>query len=290
MPSPVLALVAKVPSPWLAETLRAAIPPFLGRGWTVVGSPELRSSWAAAELPEHRFQTNLIQAPTPTLGLVLGGDGTLLTAARLLGIRGIPLLGINLGSLGFLTVHPIEAVPRILEAYFEGRLRPEVRSLLETRLVRHGTVLAQQTVLNDAVLNKGALAKILEFTLHVDGFDAATLKADGLVVATPTGSTAYSLSAGGPILHPTLDAWVISPICPHSLTVRPSVVPTSLSVSLTLRQAEEAHLTLDGQVGHPLEPGDTLTFHKANVSVTLLQDPDLPFFKVLQQKLHWSSR
>lgn len=290
MSRPLLALVAKAQSPWLAETLRTAMPSFQDRGWAIAGAPELGPAWEAAGLPAGGLGPLEADGPIPTLGLVLGGDGTMLTAARQIGVRGTPLLGINLGSLGFLTAHPVEDAVRMVEAYFEGALRPEVRSMLEASLIREGEVLVRQAVLNDAVLNKGALARIMELTLQVDGFDAAVLKADGLIVATPTGSTAYSLSAGGPILHPSLDAWVISPICPHSLTVRPSVVPTRLAVSVTLRQAEDAHLTLDGQLEQPLQPGDQVAFRKADQGVTLLQDPALPFFRVLQQKLHWSSR
>lgn len=290
MSRPLLALVAKAQSPWLAETLRTALPPFRERGWGIAASSELAPAWKEAGFAPDDLLPPQAEGPPPTLGLVLGGDGTMLTAARQIGVRGTPLLGINLGSLGFLTAHPVEDTARMVEAYFEGTLRPEVRSMLEASLIRDGEVLARQVVLNDAVLNKGALARIMELTLQVDGFDAAVLKADGLIVATPTGSTAYSLSAGGPILHPSLDAWVISPICPHSLTVRPSVVPTRLAVSVTLRQADDAHLTLDGQLEQPLQPGDQVAFRKADQGVTLLQDPALPFFRVLQQKLHWSSR
>lgn len=290
MSRPLLALVAKAQSPWLAETLRTALPPFQERGWAVTASSDLGPAWEQAGFAPDDLLPPQTEGPVPTLGLVLGGDGTMLTAARQIGVRGTPLLGINLGSLGFLTAHPVEDTARMVEAYFEGTLRPEVRSMLEASLIREGEVLVRQAVLNDAVLNKGALARIMELTLQVDGFDAAVLKADGLIVATPTGSTAYSLSAGGPILHPSLDAWVISPICPHSLTVRPSVVPTRLAVSVTLRQAEDAHLTLDGQLEQPLQPGDQVAFRKADRGVTLLQDPALPFFRVLQQKLHWSSR
>jgi len=287
---PLLALVGKAQSALLAETLQAAVPTFRQRGWAVAGSPDLSPAWQAAGFPSADLLPLQPEGPAPSLGLVLGGDGTMLTAARQIGVRGTPLLGINLGSLGFLTAHPAEDAARMVEAFFQGALRPELRSMLEASLVRAGSVIVRQTVLNDAVLNKGALARVMELTLQVDGFDAATLKTDGLIVATPTGSTAYSLSAGGPILHPGLDAWVISPICPHSLTVRPSVVPARLAVGVTLREADDAHLTLDGQPGPALEAGDLVTFRKADQSVTLLQDPALPFFRVLQQKLHWSSR
>lgn len=290
--SPTLALVAKTKSELLSATLSRVAPPFLDRGWRVMGGPELSPFWEAAGLPPEAFQPHPEDAPplVPDLCLVLGGDGTLLAAARRFGVMGSPLLGINLGSLGFLTAHPVEEAVEMVKSYFDGSLRPESRSMLRAELHRGDRILSQQSVLNDAVLNKGSLARIMEFRLQVDGFDAATIKADGLIVATPTGSTAYSLSAGGPILHPALDAWVISPICPHSLTLRPTVVPSSLSVSITVGHTDDAHLTLDGQLEHPLKPGDRVELRKAERDVILLQHPALPFFRVLQQKLHWSNR
>jgi len=151
-------------------------------------------------------------------------------------------------------------------------------------------VLLRQVVLNDALITKGAVARILECRLRIDDSQAAIIRADGLIIATPTGSTAYSLSAGGPILHPSLDAWVISPICPHALTLRPIVVPSHLAVSVTVGAADEAHLTLDGQLEHPLLPGDRVELKKSEQGITLLQNPESSFFELLQQKLHWSSR
>jgi len=137
---------------------------------------------------------------------------------------------------------------------------------------------------------KGALARIMDMHLRVGDQDAGPIKADGLIVATPTGSTAYSLSAGGPILHPSLEAFVISPICPHTLTLRPSVVPASQPISITLEEAEDAHLTLDGQIGYQLLPGDEVRLRQAQTRITLLQRPGLDFFALLQQKLHWGDR
>ena len=162
--------------------------------------------------------------------------------------------------------------------------------MLASQVVRDGSVLSGRPVLNDAVLVKGLAARMMEFRVQVDGCEAAHLRADGLIVATPTGSTAYSLSAGGPILHPALDALVISAICPHALTLRPIVVPGHLHVAITLVQAEDAHLSLDGQVEHGLISGDRLEFHKSEQSVTLLQDANFSFFGLLQEKLHWSDR
>ncbi|MCC6512827.1 MAG: NAD(+)/NADH kinase, partial [Geothrix sp.] len=285
-----LVLVAKVKSPHLGSTLRAALPVFLERGWEVLGEPGLEEAWAQAGLDPARLHIELDlgagDAPAD-LCLVLGGDGTLLYAARRVGLRGTPILGINLGSLGFLTAHPVSGAREAVEAFLAGALLPDVRPMLETELWRQGTLLARQTVLNDAVLAKGALARIMDMHLRIGDQDAGPMKADGLIVATPTGSTAYSLSAGGPILHPSLEAFVIAPICPHTLTLRPSVVPASLPISITLQDAEDAHLTLDGQVGHRVQPGDEVRLHQAKTRITLLQRPGLDFFALLQQKLHW---
>ena len=288
-----LALVAKTKSEHLTSTLAEVMPAFLSRDWKVLGHPDIKPSWLQAELPGDRFRqdpTLGIQECAPDLCLVLGGDGTLLGAARQVSGWGTPILGINLGSLGFLTAHPKEEAAEIIRLYFAGGLHRERRSMLKAELIRNRRIVGEQCMLNDAVINKGSLARMMEFRLQVDGFEAATIQADGLIVATPTGSTAYSLSAGGPILHPALEAWVISPICPHSLTLRPTVVPSSVRVSITVGTTEDAHLTLDGQLEYPLEPGDRVELTKAEADLILLQNPALPFFRVLQQKLPWSPR
>ncbi len=293
MPTSTLAIVAKIGSPNLAQTLQSAIPPFLRREWRVVADPALARSWAAAGLPADRIDLDAALgeggAP-PNLGMVLGGDGTMLAAARLLGVRGVPLFSINLGTLGFLTGQPAGEAITVVEAYFEGRLQAEARQLLQVSLERRGEVLIRRPVLNDAVLARGSFARIMDFNLWVGGHQAAMIRADGLIVSTPTGSTAYSLSAGGPLLHPSLAAWVITPICPHSLTLRPTVVPSHLALSVVVGETDDAHLTLDGQTSLPLNHADLLEFSPAERSLTLLRHPDLDFFRILQQKLHWSDR
>ena len=226
----------------------------------------------------------------PNWGLVLGGDGTLLSAARRLGIHGAKLLGINLGSLGFLTSHSADDAKTAVEAYLAGELEEDSRKMLHTELWRDGKKIMEAEILNDAVLAKGALARIMDMHLSVNGQEAALIKADGLIVATPTGSTAYSLSAGGPILHPGLEALVISPICPHSLTLRPLVVDAAMRIAITVGDAEDAHLTLDGQIGQAVSQGDRVEVSRSSHTITLLQSPALPYFRLLQQKLHWSDR
>ena len=288
-----LILVAKVKSPHLGSTLRDVLPVFLDRGWAVTSEPGLEEAWAQAGLDPARLRTELnlgADDPQADLCLVLGGDGTLLYAARRVGLRGTPILGINLGSLGFLTAHPVSGAREAVEAFFAGSLVPDVRPMLEVELWRQGFLLVHQTVLNDAVVAKGALARIMDMRLRVGDQDAGPMKADGLIVATPTGSTAYALSAGGPIMHPSLEAFVIAPICPHTLTLRPSVVPASRPITITVIDAEDAHLTLDGQVGHRVLPGDEVRLHRAEARITLLQRPGLDFFALLQEKLHWGDR
>ena len=293
MSQPRLAIVAKLQSPNLAKTLQQALPPFLERGWRVLAEPDLRAAWEASGLPLESFHADATlgrEENPPDLGLVLGGDGTMLSAARQVGVRGTPLLCINLGTLGFLTANPASDARAITEAYFQGRLKREERRMLEVELLREGGVVVRESILNDAVISRGALARIMDFSLWVGGHPAATIRADGLIVSTPTGSTAYSLSAGGPILHPSLSAWVLTPICPHSLTLRPMVVPSHLKVSISVGETEDAHLTLDGQLSIPVNHGDLLELLQSTRSVSMLRHPDLDFFRILQQKLHWSSR
>jgi NAD+ kinase len=293
MANPVVAIVAKTKSEKLAATLQAVVPSFLERGWTATGSRALSVFWRQAGFPESRFRADplyFVGVEAPDLCLVLGGDGTLLSAARSVGILGTPILGVNLGTLGFLTPHPASEARETVEAYFEGRLPREERIMLYAELQRDDRILAKQAVMNDAVIHKGAMARIMDFRLRVEGMEAAIMRADGLIVATPTGSTAYALSAGGPILHPAMDAWVIAPICPHTLNLRPTVIPADLSVTLILGDAPNSHLTLDGQLEFPLAPEDRIKLRKSRHRITLLQNPDLPFFSVLQEKLHWNHR
>lgn len=293
MSIPVLAIVAKTKSEQLAATLQVVVPLFLERGWTITGSRALGALWDQLGFPGQRFQADPIYSvggQAPELCLVLGGDGTLLSAARTVGVLGTPILGINLGSLGFLTPHQAHEAKETVGAYFAGSLPQETRIMLYAELHREDRILVRQAVMNDAVIHKGVMARIMEFGLQVEGMEAASMRADGLIVSTPTGSTAYALSAGGPILHPALDAWVIAPICPHSLNLRPTVVPADLPVTLILGDAQNAHLTLDGQLEYPLAPEDRIKLRKSQHRITLLQNPDLPFFSVLQQKLHWNHR
>jgi NAD+ kinase len=219
--------------------------------------------------------------------IVLGGDGTLLYAARLIGANGIPILGINLGSLGFLTEVKLDEMFSAIELLISGQYRWEERVLLNVEVVRDENVAAQYLALNDAVINKGALARIIELEICVNAQPVLFTRSDGLIVSTPTGSTAYSLAAGGPILYPTLDAFIIAPICPHTLTNRPLVIPDRDVVEVRLHRGADVMLTVDGQVGMPLQPGDCLRIRRAQSTMKLVLPFGSSFFNLLREKLRW---
>jgi len=219
--------------------------------------------------------------------LVLGGDGTLLHAARLVGAAGIPILGVNLGSLGFLTEVKLDEMYPALEGLLSGQYQSEERVLLNVEVVREGKIVAQYLALNDAVINKGALARIIDLEVSVNSQPVLFTRADGLIISTPTGSTAYSLAAGGPILYPTLEAFIIAPICPHTLTNRPVVIPDRDAVEVCLQRGRDVMLTVDGQVGTPLQPKDCLKICRAPSTLKLVLPFGNTFFKLLREKLHW---
>ena len=225
------------------------------------------------------------------LVIVAGGDGTLLSAARLAGPLGIPILGVNFGGLGFMTELQPEELYTALARVLRGAYTIEEREALRLRFRRGRKILGEYALLNDAVVTKTALARMLVIELRIDAELVATYTSDGLIVATPTGSTAYNLSAGGPILDPRMSAFVIAPICPHAMSYRPLVVPGSVRIEVTLRSVkEEAYLTLDGQVGFPMRQMDAIVVDRHPRSVRLLRVASRGFFEVLQRKLHWGDR
>jgi NAD+ kinase len=224
------------------------------------------------------------------LVVVLGGDGTLLSVARNLA-DGVPILGVNLGNLGFLTeINRGELYPAMVQV-LTGKFRTEKRSLFDVELKREGGSASQPVrfrVLNDAVITKSALARIIQLTLQIDGHLVARFRADGLILSTPTGSTAYNLSAGGPILGPSLGVAVLTPICPHALSLRPMVVPDSSRIEVTLETPrEEVYLTLDGQEGTSVGYRDTVTLTRSSASVRLIKVSERTFFDNLRGKLRW---
>ena len=223
--------------------------------------------------------------------VVLGGDGTLLATARALNRKPVPLLAVNLGGLGFLTVITQEELYSTLELVVAGDLRTERRVQIEATIVRADEVIASYLALNDVVLNKGAIARVLDFDVRVDGMFISTYKSDGLIVSTPTGSTAYSLAAGGPVIAPSVAAFIITPICAHTLTNRPVVLPDSVSIEVAVKsQRESVYLTVDGQVGIALRSDDTVRVKKAASYVELVQSPHKNYFEILRQKLKWGER
>ncbi|MBI2569464.1 MAG: NAD(+)/NADH kinase [Candidatus Schekmanbacteria bacterium] len=225
------------------------------------------------------------------LVIVLGGDGTLLSVAREMADPAIPLLAVNLGSLGFLTEVRLDDLRVTLRAVLDGEFEVEERLMLSVVVRREGGVVASHRVLNDAVINKAALARIIDLEARVDECYVTTYKADGLIISTPTGSTAYSLSAGGPIVTPTLGAIILTPICPHTLTMRPLVIRDDSAVAVTLGDHScEVTLTLDGQVGVSLSPRDVVLVSSAQERLHLLRSPRADFFSVLRTKLRWGER
>ncbi len=220
--------------------------------------------------------------------LVLGGDGTLISVARLIGDRGTPILGVNLGSLGFLTEVTLNEMYPLLKHILAGKMSIDERWTLEASVQRGSGELARYTVLNDVVINKGALARMILMETIVDGKYLNTYRADGLIISTPTGSTAYSLSAGGPIINPGVGAIIISPICPHTITNRPIVVREDVMVEVTLRtENEDVLVTLDGQEGYPLQYLDKVVVKKSANVIRLITSPDKDYYEVLRQKLRW---
>jgi len=229
---------------------------------------------------------------TPSdLYIVIGGDGTLLMVARDLAARPRPILGINLGGLGFLTETGPDEMEEVLTEILDGSYALERRIGLEVSIVRDGRTVMRQVTLNDAVINKGALARIIELDLSIDRAPVTTYKSDGLIISTPTGSTAYSLSAGGPIVHPNLQAFLITPICPHALSMRPLVLPDSSTAEVGLRTDDsEVYLTLDGQVGHTLKTKDRVRVRRSRQPILMVRSPRKSYFEVLRHKLHWGER
>ncbi|HEV3331581.1 MAG TPA: NAD(+)/NADH kinase [Bryobacteraceae bacterium] len=225
------------------------------------------------------------------LVIVLGGDGTLLSAARAIGRREIPLFPVNLGGLGFLTAITIDEFFPELERAFRGEHRVAKRKLLNTEVVRDGNVVASYDALNDAVLTKASIARMIDLKAFVDDQFVADYKADGLIICTPTGSTAYSLAAGGPIIFPSVPTICMTPICPHMLTNRPVLVPeTSVVRVISLGPDASVFLTIDGQTGLPIEEGDTIVCRSSQFALHLTRPPRAMFFDVLRQKLKWGER
>lgn len=257
---------------YIEESVKKALPVFPSR-------PRLNSI-KREEIPSH-----------VEMVIVLGGDGTLLSVARLVGKYRVPILGVNLGGLGFLTEITLKELDKVIEKVIEGDFIVDERVALQASVLRRGEKMAEFTVLNDAVINKGALARIIDLETSIDGEYLTTFKSDGLILSTPTGSTAYNLSAGGPIIYPSLHCIIITPICPHTLTNRPIVVPDEVTIKVILKTTqEEVLLTLDGQQGFMLEYGDVVEVKKSETGILLIKSPYRHYFELLREKLKWGER
>ena len=223
--------------------------------------------------------------------VVLGGDGTLLSVARSMDAYEVPILAVNFGSLGFITEITLEETFSNLENVLAGTASSQKRIMIDVDVVREGELFASYRALNDAVLTKGALARIIDIDVRIDNHFVATYKADGLIISTPTGSTAYALSAGGPVVYPTLEAMLITPIASHTLTFRSLVVPDSVTVRMSLKATQESvFLTVDGQVGLPLKGEDHISVRKSSSYLELIESTNKSFFDILRSKLKWGER
>lgn len=259
------------------------------RGITLVGTPELERQQIERETGcavEHSQPEEL--AGNVDLILVLGGDGTMIATARMIGDREVPVLGVNYGGLGYLAEFRIEELYQALDSILSGNFRLDRRVMLGMELQRGGELITRNRVLNDVVINKSALARIIEIEAYLNQRFVNSFRADGLIISTPTGSTAYNLSAGGPVIFPSMNAVVITPICPFTLSNRPIVVPDDATIELLLKtDQEEVTLTLDGQVGFSLNVEDRVVIRKSSVTFNLVQPSNRNYFDVLRDKLRW---
>lgn len=255
----------------------------------LVGTPDLNK-----ERVEHETGCAIESVASEELAqkvdliIVLGGDGTMIATARMLGDREVPVIGVNYGSLGYLAEFRMEEMFPALETILEGRYQIDSRVMLAAELFRAGELLMHMRVLNDVVINKSALARIIEIEASLNGQFVNSFRSDGLIISTPTGSTAYNLSAGGPVVYPSMNGVVITPICPFTLSNRPIVVPDDAVIELCLKTPnEEVALTLDGQVGVPLEVEDRVIIKKSRTAFNLVQPMNRNYFDVLRDKLRW---
>lgn len=278
-------IVAKADAP---TAVVAGLLKWLGaRGVAVVVEKETGTLVPSATVP---VATKAELPGIVDLIVVLGGDGTLLSMAREVGDLGVPLLGINVGGLGFLTATTLEEMFPAVEGALAGRMAVDDRMMLRAHVVRNGAAFGDYIALNDAVITKSAMSRIINLSVSVESQFATAYRADGLIISTPTGSTAYCLSAGGPIVSPGMDALVLIPIASHTLTNRPIVLPGTHRIEVTLDTDQEVMLTLDGQVGVPLREKDVVAVQKAAARIRLLRFPQKDFFNVLRTKLKWGER
>jgi len=284
LPIRAVGVCLKPSQPQAAGAARGLVKWLLQRGLQVVADEEVGEVTGQPPVPRSLLASRV------DLVIVLGGDGTLLSVARAVSERPVAILGVNLGTLGFLTEIALDELFAALERVLAGEVRVEPRMRLEVRALRAGEELGRYLALNDAVLTKADLARMIDLETRAGGSQVTTYHADGLIVATPTGSTAYSLSAGGPIVLPELEAFVLTPICPHTLTQRPLVLPHSSQIEICVRSRDEVQLTVDGQEGIALRPGDVVAVRRSDHPIRLIASPFRNRFEILREKLHWGTR
>ncbi|MEQ1668441.1 MAG: NAD kinase [Sulfuriferula sp.] len=282
-----IALIGKYDSPQMAATLPQLADYLRGLGYEVLIAHNTADqlgllNQSTAELTEIGARADL--------AVVLGGDGTMLSIARMLVAHDIPLVGVNQGRLGFLTDVPAETMQESLIAILAGNYVAEQRLLLNTQILRGGEVLFNACAFNDVVVSKGGMGRLIEFEAVIDGEFVYSQRSDGLVIATPTGSTAYALSAGGPILHPTLEAFVLVPICAHTLAARPIVVNSHSVVELQLKHADDASVHFDGQRQFDIQVGDIVRISRAPKAIRLLHPKAYSYYSTLREKLYWGKK
>jgi NAD+ kinase len=282
-----VAIVGKSDAASLPDILDQLAVVLRARGIGILMDPA--TAGASRAKPDSIAEINALPAKAD-LAIVVGGDGTLIASARVMAEHGVPLVGINLGRLGFLTDIPADSAASAIEAVLAGEFTPEVRMLLAGTARRGDETLIEALAMNDVVVSRGALGSMIEFAVTVDGEFIYTLRADGLIVATPTGSTAYALSAGGPILHPSLSAIALVPISPHTLSNRPVALRSTSRIEVTLVRGQDARASFDVQAWCALEPGDVVTVHASPKPATLLHPKGYRYFSMLRQKLRWHER
>lgn len=271
-------IIGKWKNPKAVEELNHLLPFLKREGFSVFVEKEVEAS--AQELHPSSDIDLLI---------VMGGDGTLLRGIRFLQGRDIPIMGINLGGLGFMTWTNLGEVEETIRSFKNGELKVEKRMMLRGRVIRKGNEILSMDVLNDVVVNKGALARIIQIYVEVKDKFLSRYRADGLIVSTPTGSTAYSLAADGPVVHPSVDCIILSPICPHTLTNRPIIIFPDASIKIMIERGDEVYITLDGQVGFILEREDMVMVERSPHIANLVMPKGRDYFSILRKKLGWGS-
>jgi NAD+ kinase len=287
-----IGIIAKKNKPEVATIASPLVEWLWTRKIKVYLEGELRKLLPATPSEDHWKSIEREEIPNDVeMIIVLGGDGTLLSVARQVWDKNIPILGVNLGGLGFLTEITLDELYPVLERIVQDDFATDEREVLNASVIRNGKGIAEFIVLNDAVINKGALARIIDLETTINGEYLSTFRSDGLIISTPTGSTAYNLSAGGPIVYPSLHTIIITPICPHTLTIRPIIIPDDVKIRALLKSKdEEVTLTLDGQQGFTLKFEDVVEVGKAEGRILLIKSPYRHYFELLREKLKWGER